>query len=88
MSVAQVVCVADSENELVKRAKRIGRDPVELRENGVAGMPEEAAEQIMAFQQEGASRIYLQVLDEDDLDHISLIAESIAPLLERGTEDA
>ncbi len=88
LSVAQVVCVADSENELVKRAKRIGRDPVELRENGVAGMPEEAAEQIMAFQQEGASRIYLQVLDEDDLDHISLIAESIAPLLERGTEDA
>ena len=88
LSVAQVVCVADSEKGLAKRAERIGRDASELRENGVAGMPEEAVEKIMAFQQVGATRFYLQVLDEDDLDHVTLIAESIIPLLENEVHDA
>ena len=81
-SVAQVVCVSDSEKEFSKRAERIGRSPSELRESGVAGMPEEAVERILAFQRAGASRIYLQVLDEDDLDHLTFIAESIAPLIQ------
>ena len=81
-SVAQVVCVSDSEKEFSKRAERIGRSSSELRESGVAGMPEEAVERILAFQRAGASRIYLQVLDEDDLDHMTFIAESIAPLIQ------
>ena len=87
-SVAQVVCVSDSEKEFSKRAERIGRNISELRENGVAGMPEEAVERILAFQESGATRIYLQVLDEDDLDHVTFIAESITPLLKNEITDA
>ena len=85
-SVAQVVCVSDSEKEFTKRAERIGRSPTELRESGVAGMPDEAVSRILAFQEAGATRIYLQVLDEDDLDHVTFIAESIAPLLQGGAD--
>ena len=85
-SVAQVVCVSDSEKEFTKRAERIGRSPTELRESGVAGMPDEAVSRILAFQEAGATRIYLQVLDEDDLDHVTFIAESIAPLLQGGSD--
>ena len=87
-SVAQVVCVSDSEKEFSKRAERIGRSPTELRETGVAGMAEEAVERILAFQKAGATRIYLQVLDEGDLDHVTFIAESIAPLIQKGGVDA
>ncbi|HAY50463.1 MAG TPA: LLM class F420-dependent oxidoreductase [Acidimicrobiaceae bacterium] len=85
-SVAQVVCVSDSEKEFTKRAERIGRSPTELRESGVAGMPDEAVSRILAFQEAGATRMYLQVLDEDDLDHVTFIAESIAPLLQGGSD--
>ena len=81
-----MVCVSDSEKEFTKRAERIGRSPTELRESGVAGMPEEAVTRILAFQEAGATRIYLQVLDEDDLDHVTFIAESVAPLIQGGAD--
>ncbi|MBT96295.1 MAG: LLM class F420-dependent oxidoreductase [Acidimicrobiaceae bacterium] len=74
-SVAQVLCIGTSESELEKRSGNIGRDLAELRENGVAGTLDEARERIRSFQQMGVSRIYFQVLDEDDLDHVTLLAE-------------
>jgi alkanesulfonate monooxygenase SsuD/methylene tetrahydromethanopterin reductase-like flavin-dependent oxidoreductase (luciferase family) len=45
----------------------------ELRENGLAGTPDEALETLQRWQEAGAERIYLQVLDLDDLDHIALM---------------
>jgi F420-dependent oxidoreductase-like protein len=74
-SSAQVLCIGESEEELIKRSQRIGRELSELRENGVAGILDEARERIRAFQQMGVSRMYFQVLDEDDLDHVTLLAE-------------
>jgi alkanesulfonate monooxygenase len=74
-SSAQVLCIGESEEELIKRSQRIGRELSELRENGVAGTLDEARERIRAFQQMGVSRMYFQVLDEDDLDHVTLLAE-------------
>ena len=49
-------------------------------------MPDEAVSRILAFQEAGATRMYLQVLDEDDLDHVTFIAESVAPLLQGGAD--
>lgn len=80
-SVALVACVAETEAELAQRAARIGRDPAELRSNGVAGTPQEAADKIRAYAQAGAQRVYLQILDLDDHDHVRLIAERVLPLL-------
>jgi F420-dependent oxidoreductase-like protein len=76
-TAALVVCCGANEAELVRRAKAIGREPAELRVNGAAGLPREAAEMIRSFAAEGAQRIYLQVLDVDDLDHLSLVASDV-----------
>jgi F420-dependent oxidoreductase-like protein len=76
-SAAQVVCCGRTEAELSKRAAAIGREPAELRENGLAGSPDEVAAKIGEFAATGASRVYLQVLDLEDLDHLELLAELI-----------
>jgi len=76
-SVAQVVCCGRTPEELKRRADAIGREVDELREHGLAGTPEEIAAKIAEFGGVGASRIYLQVLDLDDLDHLEVLAELI-----------
>jgi F420-dependent oxidoreductase-like protein len=78
-SVAQVVCCGKDEESVRRRATAIGREPAELRENGLAGTPGEVAEKIAAFAQAGAERVYLQVLDLSDLDQLELIAAGVAP---------
>ena len=80
-SAAQVVCCGSTEQEVSRRAAAIGRDVGELRENGVAGSPDECVEKLRAFAAEGAGRAYLQVLDDTDLDHVRLIAADVAPHL-------
>jgi F420-dependent oxidoreductase-like protein len=76
-STAQVVCCGRTPEEVSKRAAAIGREPDELREHGLAGTPEEIAAKLGEFASIGASRVYLQVLDLDDLDHLELLAELI-----------
>jgi F420-dependent oxidoreductase-like protein len=80
-SAAMVVCAGSTEAEFVRRAAAIGREPAELRENGAAGSVDEVAATIRRYAEAGAERVYLQVLDLDDLDHLDLIANEVAPLL-------
>ena len=77
LSAAQVVCCGRTPAELAKRAAAIGREPDELRKHGLAGSPEEIAGKIAEFAGLGATRMYLQVLDLDDLDHLELLSELI-----------
>jgi len=78
-SAAQVVCVGRSKAEIRRRADAIGRKVDELRENGLCGTPDEVAAKLGRFADAGAQRIYLQILDLGDLDHLELIAEEVAP---------
>lgn len=78
-SAALVVCCGADEREIAHRAGRIGREPTELRENGAAGTPDEVIATLRTYADAGASRIYLQVLDLDDLDHLSLLADTVLP---------
>lgn len=80
-SAALVVCCGADESEVERRAAAIGREPGELRENGLAGTVDEVAERIRSWGDLGAERLYLQVLDPHDLDHLDLIATEVAPLL-------
>ena len=59
------------------RAAAIGRDPDELRTNGVCGTPAEATERLQQWAAAGAERVYLQVLDLTDTDHLALVAEQV-----------
>ncbi|HEV7864831.1 MAG TPA: LLM class F420-dependent oxidoreductase, partial [Acidimicrobiia bacterium] len=78
---AQTVCCGADEAEFIRRATAIDRDPVELRRNGAGGTPDEVAATITAYRNAGADRMYLQVLDLTDLDHLRLIAEAVVPQL-------
>ena len=73
-SNALVVCCGEDEAEVERRAAAIGREPAELRTNGLAGTPNEVIARIEDFAAAGTERIYLQVLDLSDLDHLALIA--------------
>jgi len=78
-SVAQTVCCGKDEAEFRRRAAAIGREPAEMREIGLGGTPGEVAAKIAEFAEIGAERVYLQVLDLSDLDHLALIASDVAP---------
>ncbi len=80
-SVALVVCCGEDDAAFRRRAGAIGREPDELRANGAAGTAAEVTETLAAYAQAGAARIYLQVLDLHDLDHLRLIAAEVAPHL-------
>ena len=79
LSAAQTVCVGRDQAELGRRAAAIGTDLAELRENGLAGSPAEVLEKIGRIAELGAERVYLQVMDLADLDHLELIAAEVLP---------
>jgi hypothetical protein len=80
-SVAQVLCVGANDAEISRRAQNIGREVDELLQNGAAGSPAQVLDKIASFAEAGATRMYLQVLDMDDLDHIHLLAEEVMKVL-------
>jgi alkanesulfonate monooxygenase SsuD/methylene tetrahydromethanopterin reductase-like flavin-dependent oxidoreductase (luciferase family) len=76
-SAAQVVCLGADEATLRRRADAIGREVAELRANGLAGSPDEIVDKVGSFAEVGAGRLYLQVLDLTDLDHLAEIADGV-----------
>ncbi|WP_136517904.1 LLM class F420-dependent oxidoreductase [Cellulomonas telluris] len=80
-SVALVLCVGRDEAEVARRAAAIGREVPELREHGIAGTTGEAVERLRTLASQGVQRVYLQVLDLHDLEHLQLVAEEVAPHL-------
>lgn len=78
-SAAQVLCVGRDEPEIARRAGAIGREVDELRTNGLAGTPDEVIAKVERFASIGMTRLYLQVLDLDDLEHLALVAEKVMP---------
>ncbi|MFF5171791.1 LLM class F420-dependent oxidoreductase [Micromonospora sp. NPDC000089] len=80
-SNAMVLCCGRDEAEIARRAAAIGREPAELRENGLAGTPAEVVEKIGRYAEAGSQRLYLQLLDLTDLDHLELVAAEVMPQL-------
>ncbi|WP_217700729.1 LLM class F420-dependent oxidoreductase [Krasilnikoviella flava] len=80
-SVALVLAVGKDEAEFARRAAAIGREPAELREHGVAGTVSEAVDLLGSLRDRGVRRVYLQVLDLHDLDHLDLVAREVATQL-------
>ncbi|MGW5643949.1 LLM class F420-dependent oxidoreductase [Saccharopolyspora sp. NPDC003752] len=81
-SAALVLCVGKNDAEVSRRADAIGREPEELRLNGLAGTPDEVVDKIGAWRERtGITRLYLQVLDLADLDHLDVVAAEVATQL-------
>jgi F420-dependent oxidoreductase-like protein len=68
LSAAQTIACGRTEAEARRRAEAIGMAPT------LVGTTEQVAEQIAAFAALGAQRMFLQVLDLADLDHLDVIA--------------
>jgi F420-dependent oxidoreductase-like protein len=74
-SAAQTIACGRTEAEARQRADRIGRTPP------LFGTPDQVVDQIGAFAEAGATRLYLQILDLTDLDHLDVIASRVASQL-------
>lgn len=84
-SAAFVVCAGEDDAQVARRAAAIGREVGELRQNSpLVGTPGEIAERLAAFAGAGVERVYLQLLDLDDLDHLRLFAAEVLPRLAGG----
>lgn len=79
-SAAFVVCAAEDEAQLARRAAAIGREVDELRANSpLVGTPAEISGRLTSFAEAGVQRVYLQVLDLTDLEHLALFAAEVMP---------
>jgi F420-dependent oxidoreductase-like protein len=78
-SAAQTVCLGRDDAEVRRRADAIGRDVDELLSDGLGGTPAQVIDRIGEFAGWGCTRMYLQVLDLADLDHLELIASEVLP---------
>jgi alkanesulfonate monooxygenase SsuD/methylene tetrahydromethanopterin reductase-like flavin-dependent oxidoreductase (luciferase family) len=76
-SLAVVVCCGENNAEVKRRAANIGRDAEEMTHVGLVGTPAQLIEKIETYREIGVSRVYLQVLDFDDLDHVRLLASEV-----------
>jgi F420-dependent oxidoreductase-like protein len=81
LSAAQALCCGRDEAEFRRRAAAIGRDPEELRTSALGGTVAEVVDRIGRYAEVGATRLYLQTLDVDDVDHVELVAAEVAPQL-------
>ncbi|HET8604696.1 MAG TPA: LLM class F420-dependent oxidoreductase [Marmoricola sp.] len=78
-SNALVLCCGADEAEVRRRAEAIGREVGELRQNGLAGTPQEVVDKLGRYADLGAERAYLQTLDLADLEHLELVAAEVMP---------
>lgn len=77
-SAAFVVCAGRSDAEIARRATAIRRKVDELRDNTpLVGTPAEITDRLALFTEAGVDRVYLQVLDLSDLDHLELFATEV-----------
>jgi F420-dependent oxidoreductase-like protein len=80
-SAALIAVAGADEAEFARRASAVGREPAELRTNGLAGTASEIVDKLGALREQGMERVYLQILDLTDLDHLDFIAREVVPQL-------
>ncbi|HKA67748.1 MAG TPA: LLM class F420-dependent oxidoreductase [Actinomycetes bacterium] len=76
-SAALTTCCGRDEAEVARCAASIGEDLADLRASGLAGTPAQLVERIGDYAAVGVDRIYLQILDLDDLAHIELLGSDV-----------
>ena len=80
-SVALPVCVGRDDAEVARRAAAIGQEVDQIVADGLGGTVDQVVETIGRYTEVGVDRVYLQVLDLHDLDHLELVAAEVAPQL-------
>ena len=78
-SAAQTVCCGRDEAELARRARAIGHQVDDLRHDAWQAHPPRSWTSWASSRTPAPTRVYLQVLDLHDLDHLELIAAGVMP---------
>lgn len=77
-SAAFVLCAGRDEAQIATRAAAINREVDELRSNSpMVGTPAEIVDKLGPFLEAGVQRVYLQMLDQSDLDHLEVFAGEV-----------
>jgi F420-dependent oxidoreductase-like protein len=79
-SAALTTCCGRNDAEVARRAERIGRPKERI---DLAGTPAEVLDKVGQWHEAGVQRIYFQLLDLDDLDHVGLLGAEVVPALSR-----
>jgi F420-dependent oxidoreductase-like protein len=81
-SAGFVVCAGRDDGQVARRAAAIGREVDELRTNSpLAGTAAEIVDRLGPFAEAGVQRVYLQLLDMSDLDHLEFFASEVVSQL-------
>lgn len=81
-STMQTLCLGRTRAELEHRARAIGRDPDDLIANSMSGSPSEVADKLAHWAEAGVERVYLEVLDLADLEHLALAGSELIPAVQ------
>jgi alkanesulfonate monooxygenase SsuD/methylene tetrahydromethanopterin reductase-like flavin-dependent oxidoreductase (luciferase family) len=71
--------VATEDVDYLRRLAAIGADADTFAEVNIAGSPDAAVDKLLRLRELGADRVYLQLVDLRDLDHLELIATEVLP---------
>jgi F420-dependent oxidoreductase-like protein len=81
LSAALTLACGADDAEVARRAAATGSHVEELRSTGLVGTPDQVVEKLRRYDEMGVARVYLQVLDLQDLDHLALVADRVVPQL-------
>ena len=79
------VCVGIDDAEVRRRREILGPPIGAIPDQGLSGSPDYVAERLSEWTAAGVDRIYIHLLDVDDLDHVRLLGEQVAPRLRGGS---
>ena len=81
LSVAGTTAAGATEAEAARRAGAANSTLDELRLGGLAGTAAEVVDKIGTMREHGFTRVYFQIIDLHDLDHLDFLAREVIPQL-------
>jgi F420-dependent oxidoreductase-like protein len=79
------VCVGADAPDVARRETLLGPVAGGIPDHGVSGSPEHVADRLAEWIDAGVDRIYVHQLEVDDVEHVRLLGERVAPLLRQAS---
>jgi F420-dependent oxidoreductase-like protein len=76
-SASLQTAIGKDEAQFRRRAAAARLDADQVRADGLGGTPDEIVDKLGRYREAGTQRVYFQILDLDDLDHLELIASDV-----------
>lgn len=84
LSIAMSTIAGPDEETVARRAARIGRTVEQVRDGvNIVGDADEIAERVEVYRAHGVERVYFQLLDNQDVEHVDFLGAEVLPTLPR-----